>query len=506
MKKAAFLLTILLSINSTTKSQSQFNALKQLPDPLALKATSTATLVVDTLHYYLNKYYYKTATTSLVNFPFYKSPSATVTNINITHCGSRFDVPAGETVTVTGLEAFASKTGTTTNGYIPVHILLVKLNSSSGLPEFPAIDSIVTGVGSGAVLSPSLLGGNFTHTTSASPIIKVPTPRIITSSFAVLIRNMSTTDGDTVRLLRTAGATLTNSARPTSEKCSDTDYGFVRYQDTFYSTRNFTLAPGFGIGTDYEFIVAPRITYSIQASHLVPQGVIVAADIPSTIPDTNCTREVMTFTNTSSQFYRHRQYNLNEFYRKWNLYSQFLLAPVGGFSNDSAITWNFEFYVKRNPVETRLFLPYTENLSVNGTINALTDSTNQPDCFTINQFRARLRPMGAFSKMPQLIYNEGFKFCLKYCNGDAVGINSNKRYDDFKISPNPLNDGYTQVSGLKGKNRILVYNSFGQLVFTDLTEISNSIIDLSHQPRGIYVLKVVSENNLTWHWKLINDE
>lgn len=465
-----------------------------------LTTASTPTIITDTLHYYLNKYYFKTAAVSLTAFPYYKSAASTVTNV--THCGSRFDVPAGETVTVTGLEAFASKHPGGANPKIRVHLYLCNINPSTGMPILPPVDSVITEVGAASVLTPSLIGGNFTHTTIASPTVPVATPHEMTSNFAVLFRNMSTVAGDTVRLLRTAGATP-NSTASIDRKCSDFEngfhYGYVRFNAQFNSTTDFTLAPGFGVGSDYEFLVAPRVTYSIQAGHLASQGILLEADSLVT-PDTMCTREIMTFTNTSSKFYEHRMYNLNTFYRKWNLNSPFLATPPGGFSADSSITWHFEFYdATLPPRDSRVFLPYTNN----GTITAQTDLAFYPDCFTDNELRARFRPMGAFAKVPQLIYNEPFKVCLRYCNDDALGINSMNGYEGLSVYPNPAINGKTTVSGLKGTNTILIYNMLGQTISSEVTDNANATIDLSKYPKGTYTVRIANSENKTKVVKII---
>ncbi len=466
-------------------------------------AASTPTVVVDTLHYYLNKYYFKTAISSVTAFPYYKSAASTVTNV--THCGSRIDVPAGDSVTVTGLEAYAGKHPQGANITIPVHLYLCNINSTTGMPILPPIDSVSVNVAAVPLSPPGtpyLIGGNFTHTTVASPTVAVATPHVMKSDFAVLFRNLSTVAGDTVRLLRTAGSTFTsNNAAVT--KCSDFEngfhYGYVRYNGTFYSTANFTTAPGFGFGTEYEFIIAPRVTYQIHAGHLASQGILLEADSLVT-PDTMCTREIMTFTNTSSKFYEHRMYNLNTFYRKWNLYSPFQAAPPGGFSSDSSITWHFEFYDAAVPAkDSRVFLPYVNN----ETITAQTDLAFYPDCFTANEFRARYRKMVAFGTSPQMVYNEPFKVCLRYCNGDTVGIGTVKGYESLSVYPNPAVNGKSTISGLQGTNTLVIYDLLGQVISSEVTQNPTTSVDLSKYPKGTYLVRIVSSDNKSKVVKII---
>src|SRR4051812_701689 len=99
---------------------------------MAGNAQTYTASVTDTLHYYFNKYYFKTGSAAYSNYPAYKAASSVT---NVTHCGSRFDNASGS-LTVTGLEAFAAKTGTFASNYIPVHMYLCNLGSD-GLPQLP---------------------------------------------------------------------------------------------------------------------------------------------------------------------------------------------------------------------------------------------------------------------------------------------------------------------------------------------------------------------------------
>jgi len=480
MKKIFLIACIFFAVSPGTKAQN---------DPgLALKTTSTPTVVTDVLHYYLNKHYFKTGLTNLDNYPdFMTDATGVTTSTAITYCGSKFEVPAGETVTVTGLEAYVRRSNNHVSQSIPIHLYLFTIDPSSGLPQ-TIIDSIVTTV---SYTSTTLTGGNFTNAATFAA-------RTLTTSFAVCVRNMGLYNGDFAHLLRTAGATQTNAAAPTSEKYSD-GYGFVRYNGIFYHSTNFNLLPGFGVGTDYEFMVAPRVTYDLQASQLLPPGVVSANDLV-TLPDTMCTRTVLTFTNTSSGFFEHRQYNLNQFYRKWNLYSAFPQSVNGAFAPDSSLTWHFEFY--EGQPETRVFLPYVNNK----TISAVTDKSSEPVCFDANEFRARLKPMAALGVGTQLIYNENFKVCFKFCNNDALGIDVTPGYENFKMYPNPLVNGVTRISGLKSRNTILVYDLLGQIVSKEITENGSAEINLSKHGRGTYLVKIVNPENQVKVVKIMNEK
>src|SRR5262249_21421707 len=150
--------------------------------------------------------------------------------------------------------------------------------------------ALVTGVGNTSTLA--LLGGNFTKTVTL-------VARTMTTDFAVLARNVSGKSGDYIKMFRTPCATATNVNVPFAQKYADEDYGYIMYNRKFYTTKNFDH-PAFGIGTNYEFMVAPRVEYYLQASQILPQGVVADTDLV-TVPDTQCTRTPYVFTNTSSK-------------------------------------------------------------------------------------------------------------------------------------------------------------------------------------------------------------
>lgn len=450
------------------------------------QTTNTAT-VVDVLHYYFNKYYFKTGETNYNNYPYYKDPAPTCKNAVITHVGSRFD-NAANNVTVTGLEAYAQMPGTTFKPTIPVHLYLCNLNAQ-GLPVLPAIDSVVTLVDASYKIQPKVLGGDFA------------TAHVVTGDFAVLARNMSDACGDTVRLLRTAGLTNTFVANPagwtSARKYSDGNYGYVRYKDgnnpaQFYFTKDFNKTAGFGVGTDFEFMVAPRVTYEVQASQIIPQAILDFSTGATT--DTLCTRQVFTFTNTSSWQFSSRFFNLNEFYRKWNLYYPFVAQPQsGGFSADSAITWNFEFEEQAAPPrDPRRFLPYAYPGTSPNTISIITD---MPGCWD-NQFRAKLRPMSAFGITPEIGFSENFQICLRYCN-DEASIAENSALASVKVFPNPAADRKTTITGLKGENIITVNNLLGQEVIRLSTSNTQQTLDMSNISDGTYLIKITNSDKQT---------
>ena len=118
----------------------------------------------------MNKFYFKTATTDYTNFPSHVSAASTSTNI--THVASRFDVPAGDSITVTGLEAFAQRVQPAVHLTIPINIYLCELDAQ-GIPILPGIDSVVTNVGGNQVTP---IGGDL-----------INGPKVMKSSFAIFV-------------------------------------------------------------------------------------------------------------------------------------------------------------------------------------------------------------------------------------------------------------------------------------------------------------------------------
>lgn len=76
-------------------------------------------------------------------------------------------------------------------------------------------------------------------------------------------------------------------------------------------------------------------------------------------------------------------------------------------------------------------------------------------------------------------------------SGCTVGINDVENLVDISVFPNPTNDKF-QVSGLKFQvGEIQIYNVWGETVFqSSIQQLSDSEIDFSNQPAGIYFLRL----------------
>ena len=491
MKKILFFYFALLTLNYGLYSQNikpnknQLNGIinsKNMTIKSSSKVALMPSIITDTLHYFYNKQLYKIANISVSGFPYYKSGAATGTAI--THVGSVF--LNSENIVINGLEIIAAfNSGSATiHNVVRGRIYLCNVNAQN-IPVLPAIDSVQFTVGGGQtwIGNPKghIVGGNFL------------TARSVNSNFAVLARNIETTEGDTIRFLRTAAITQTASGNP-SNKFGE-GLGVLRNGGIFSKTTNFGLSSfGFGLGTDYEFCVAPRVTYTLQSNHIAPLSVQNNDSIECWQP--------LTFSNNSSSFLTSRFFNLNQFYLKW---APFASTPPGNFSADSAVSWSFDDEDIDNPyLRSSLFLKYGQN-SVTKYYDTSALTGTPPSCFNNCKFKTRLRKMAAESGSSMVYMTDStFVICVKSCG--EVGINELSQLNNVKIYPNPLINNSTTVYGLDGKNTILIYNMIGQLVLSQLTDKDSIKIDLSKHPEGTYLLRILNADNKFKIVKIINQK
>lgn len=93
-----------------------------------------------------------------------------------------------------------------------------------------------------------------------------------------------------------------------------------------------------------------------------------------------------------------------------------------------------------------------------------------------------------------------FTQSVSACLGLSINnINSSS----IELYPNPAINGKSYVSGLNGQNTIIVYNILGQTVFTQTSADETTTIDLSNQPNGTYLVKVIDSINNSKTVKLI---
>jgi hypothetical protein len=147
-----------------------------------------------------------------------------------------------------------------------------------------------------------------------------------------------------------------------------------------------------------------------------------------------------------------------------------------------------------------VFLPYTNT----GTISAITANSYYPDCFILNQFRARLKPMSAFGRGVQMAYTEGFTACFKYCNGDTVGIADWNNEPLPILYPNPTANSKITLSGLTRDASISIYNALGQQLLYTETNAPETELDFSQFPEGMYTVRLLSAGQKVRIYKVIH--
>jgi hypothetical protein len=455
--------------------------------------TPTTTVVYDTLHYYYNKYYFKsniakisgpiTGTVSASNTAvlaspaqFYSSPASTYTGSLLLGC--KFE--NSEPLEITGLEAVISQ-GNSLFGILKVEArIYLCLLDNAGNPIMPPKDSVRIYTNSKQV---RVWGADF---------IK---PHIVTGNFAIMVRNASSNAGDTIKIYHSPCITHTAyTSGPIQYRYSD-GYGIIRHNGTFYPATNYTVTPGFGIGTDYEFFVAPRVTYTLNVQQTLPTKVANS--------ETLCTSVPVIFSNSSSSRLTNRMYNLLETYRKWSQpYAPMPNGPTSGWPADSAVSWKFDFEDNGSAQGGRLFLPYA---STNNSISFQTDSVLKPLCSNQNYFRASLKKMGLYGQGELLKYWESMVMCVDYCNGDNVGLTHTNGLESLSIFPNPALTGTINIVGLNGKNTIYLYDVLGQLVYKTSSNHDECTIDISAHQNGSYVIKVENEYGQSIRHKIIKN-
>lgn len=423
----------------------------------ALQFVGQSQVITDTLTYFLKKQRYKEPLPpSSTVHPTFKSSAGTVINTQFTHVGSIFGNRS--TVVVNGLEAMAKRPVlvVSDNGKVPTRLYLA--NVVNGLPVFPLLDSTALLTTDTYLPQGQIVGGPLLHG-----------PKVVNGSFAVLIRCVSLQEGDTIEVFRTNGHHINSTTAPTPGHKFGEGLGVVRYQSQFWPTTNFNH-PYFGSGTDYEFCVAPRVTYTLDVSqneNPIQYGV--------------CCWQAFTNTNTSHSAWTSPQFNFTEF----NTHLKPFNANFPGVPNDSALVW---FMGDGSPCVTPM--PGTD-------IVPLCACGGQ-----CNQIHYDGVVRGNFKKIhpdnPSTVHTASISFMssMVWCNDTAgTGFNELGPLANVKIYPNPVVDK-TTISGLKGNNTIQVYNMIGQLILTQRTQLEEVQIDLSKEATGNYMIRISdAENN-----------
>lgn len=422
--------------------------------------------IKDTLTYFFKKQKYKDPGQTTQVYPKFKAPAGTIINTGFTHVGSVFKNRS--LVVVNGLEARVMRTPfvVAANGNVPTRLYLANVNQQ-GLPVFPLLDStnllttsVTEFVAQQNNVPSQVIGGPLAHGS-----------KTVTGNFAVLVRNVSLQEGDTVIVLRTRGHHAASTTTNTAIKFGE-GLGVVRYNFNFSKTTDFNSDPTgyFGPGTDYEFCVAPRVTYTLdisQNSNLIQYGA--------------CCYQAFTNTNTSHSAWTSPQFNFTQFNRQ--------LAPFNSnmpnVGQDTALVWNL------GDGSPSTFPMYN------------TDDVVLCACGgQCNQIHYDGVIRGNFKKIapenPVTVWQDSIFFMssLVWCNDTAgTGFNELGNLANIKIYPNPVVDK-TIISGLKGTTSIQVYSMFGQLMLTQEVKLEDETsIDMSRFANGNYLIRLRDEQN-----------
>jgi len=457
MKKLLLFFIAFLAINTALKAQAQ------APIP-----------VNDTLKYFSYKQHFRLPVASNSLHPTYKSSAKLISSINaVTHVGSVFR-NKDTSLVITGLEArvlipnlvFSGPQ----NGGVPFRLYLCNVNANN-TPIFPPVDSVrVTGLnppsgGAAATTARRLgqyAGGTFTNG-----------PRTIKGNFAVLAMCTSTLNGDTVAVMRTSGHTATSTTAPSNAHKFGEGLGVIRINGQFLKTTNLVNAnANFGVGTDYEFCVAPMVQFTLQVSQN-----------ESKTQEGACQWEVFTNTNTSSPEFSNKQFNFNEFARQ--LKPLDIASPMTNFVSDSVLTWDVgdgtpPFYLPPN-VDT-IQLQYG-----GGVYNVFYTGS------MVGKYKQAAYNVSAPTISMMLTYTGSTVWCLDFFGSS---IHEMGQLSKLKIYPNPAADK-TTISGLEGTNTIYLYNMLGQLLATEVTNLEVYCVDLFKQPQGNYLLRISNSQNNT---------
>ncbi len=296
--------SILAQYSGLKVETSSYNPLGAFPTIQSTQPNAMTINTGDTLRYFLNKHYYRNSLSGnpTPNTQYFTLSQPYSSNaLVISHCGGVF--LNASSITVTGLEGIVTRRANAVSQTIPLKLYLCNVNAMN-MPILPPLDS-VTAI-STATNNGAWIGGNFT------------TPVNVSGNFAVLFRNAGNTPGDTLGLFINNACTPTSTC-PAARKYGE-GLGVMRINGNFQSNTNT-----FGTGTDYEFIVAPRVQFNYSS------GIAV-------ITPTVCLNGfgILNNATTPMNLVENRQFNFNKFAAVWGALSNTLL-PI----TDSIYNWAF---------------------------------------------------------------------------------------------------------------------------------------------------------------------
>lgn len=324
------LLTGAIATASITGMQAQLNSQVQPAEPFTGKHFSTTSqlhkgsLTVATANCVDTNYYVDTKN-------YYKNPSQNYVTLSSTRTGASayggaYSYPNSATLTVTGLGFIAVRRAGSTSPAVPTKAYLYSVNGA-GVPV-AKIDSMTANV-----------------TTAAYYYGTLTAPRTMTTNFAVVVKNGSTVNTDTIRFYMAPANTPTAATLNYGE-----GRGYIGLSNTTFSnTSALFTAPA-----DYEPVVFPIYSYNMTADYTVTPTSPMC--ITATLSNTN--------TSVNSAVAENYMFNVSRFCKKWAI-------PASGL--DSAYIWNFSDGTGRFNNKHQ-----NHNYTVTGTFNDSLIVTNIP--------------------------------------------------------------------------------------------------------------------------------
>jgi hypothetical protein len=434
------------------------------PEFLAGKATAVSLPVQDTNWYVVDKHTYRNTSTNANSFYTYKI-APTYTGNSINSGGALFQQTGN--MLVGGAEGIVIRQSTSPSTAVPVAFYL--FNAVAGMPSGAALATCTTAIASSTI--GNYVGCNFSSTV------------LVTGDFCIIMKNGSANPLDSIRLFmnnaRTATAQITPG--PGTEQKYGESFGIIGYGATFpglwdVTTDLFTLGAG-NTGSDFEFCVAPRVTYTFVANH-------------ASTTMTTCNTAGVLYPNTSSPNALSRQWNLNVFFASWAPFSN--ATALASAVQDNAVTWNFGDATTSNTTSPTHFYNPSAAQAPPPTYTAVMN----------DQLVIKVQKMSDYSPGNTVLDTKSWSLTVTICN---VGLTENNISNQVAVYPNPATDKVTVfVNNADQNSQIQVLNALGQVVMTRTNLSDENVLNTESLSKGVYFVRVGSAKNFTTSKLIIN--
>jgi hypothetical protein len=451
MKKIYLSLLALAAISTVSAQEPATKGLfsgvyESAPTPFTMnsasKSSTAVVAVVDTINYFFNKNYYKNTTANKLSFwTFSVTPSGSYTSATHYVSGGAVFLNHGGPQAIFGAQGIVLRQASSPSPMVPV--LFSLYNVTGGLPSGAALSTFTAGVSTST--AGVWIGGTF------------PTSVVVTGDYCITMQNASTNTLDVISIFLNNASTPTSTA-PVNERYGE-GLGLIGKQNGTYvlSTGYFNSAD-----TDWETIVSPWTAYTVTANN--------TASTYST-----CNTQSVTFINTSSGAFSHRQYNLNKFFKAWPPFAN--ATDLATEVIDSVFTWNF------GDAST----VYGQNISHAYSYTANTTGSDQ--------MIAKLQKMSDYSSPNVTSDFKSWTTTVTICN---VGLTENSLNTTVGVYPNPATDKVTVfVNNANQDTQLQVLNALGQVVITRNNLTEKNELNTESLTKGVYFVRVGSGKSFT---------